>query len=38
LTPHMEEIPGYNMEALKKQYRDVQILQKMLEAFRRTQY
>lgn len=32
--PYMEELPGYNMEAFKQQYKDVQILRRMLEAFR----
>ena len=32
--PYMEQIPGYNMEAFKIQYKNVQILRKMLESFR----
>ena len=32
--PYMEQIPGYNMEAFKNQYKNVQILRKMLESFR----
>ena len=37
-VPNMRELTGYNMEYFKKQYRDVQILHKMLETFRNTQY
>lgn len=32
--PHMEQINGYNMDAFKEQYRNVQILRRMLEKFR----
>jgi len=32
--PYFEQIPGYNMEAFRDQYKNVQILRKMLEAFR----
>lgn len=32
--PHMEQINGYNMDAFKEQYRNVQILKRMLEKFR----
>lgn len=34
--PYMKELPGYNMEAFKQQYRDIQIMRKMLEEFRHT--
>lgn len=34
--PYMREIPGYDMEFFKQQYRDVCILKKMLEEFRYT--
>lgn len=30
----MEQITGYNMDAFKEQYRNVQILRRMLEKFR----
>ena len=30
----MEDIPGYNMEAFRKQYKDAQILRRMLDVFR----
>ena len=33
--PHMEQLSGYNMDAFREEYRNVQILRKMLEAFRR---
>lgn len=33
-TPYMEDIPGYNMEAFRKQYKDAQILRRMLDVFR----
>lgn len=32
--PYMREIPGYNMEAFRKKYKDVQILRRMLDVFR----
>lgn len=33
--PYMEDIPNYNMEMFRQQYKNVQILRKMLDAFRR---
>lgn len=33
--PHMEQLPGYNMDAFREEYRNVQILRRMLEAFRK---
>lgn len=33
--PHMEQLSGYNMDAFREEYRNVKILRKMLEAFRR---
>lgn len=35
--PHMEELSGYNMDAFREQYQNVQILRRMLEEFRRQQ-
>ena len=32
--PYIEQIQGYNMEAFREEYRNVQILRRMLEAFR----
>lgn len=32
--PYFEEIKGYNMDAIKEEYMNSQILQKMLVAFR----
>ena len=34
--PYMENIPEYNMDAFREEYRNVHILMKMLEEFRRT--
>lgn len=34
LMPYFEEIPGYNMDAFKEEYRNVQILRIMLTCFR----
>lgn len=33
--PHMEQLPGYNMNALREEYKNMQILRKMLEKFRK---
>ena len=33
--PYFEEIEGYNMDVIKEEYRNSQILQKMLVAFRK---
>ena len=33
--PHMEELPGYNMNAFREEYKNMQILRRMLEEFRR---
>ena len=30
----MEELPGYNMDAFREEYKTMQILKRMLEAFR----
>ncbi|GAA6406721.1 hypothetical protein K040078D81_08380 [Blautia hominis] len=35
--PYFEEIDGYVMDAFKEEYRNVQILKKMLEEFRGNQ-
>ncbi len=35
--PHMGQIAGYNMDAFREQYRNVQILRRMLEAYRSEQ-
>ncbi len=32
--PHMEQLPGYNMDAFHEEYLNVQILRRMLEEFR----
>lgn len=32
--PHMEQLPGYNMDAFREEYLNVQILRRMLEEFR----
>ena len=34
VIPYMEQVPGYNMDAFKEQYKNVQILRRMLESFR----
>ena len=33
--PHMEQLPGYNMDAFREEYLNMQILRKMLEEFRK---
>ena len=33
--PHMEQISGYNMDAFREEYRNMQILRRMLEEFRK---
>ena len=33
--PYMEQLPGYDMEAFRKEYLNMQILRRMLEEFRR---
>ena len=35
--PYFEEVDGYNMDAIKEEYLNSQILQKMLVVFRNTQ-
>lgn len=35
VVPHMEQLPGYNMDAFREEYRNVQILRRMLEEFRK---
>lgn len=32
--PYMEQLPGYNMDVFREEYRNVQILRRMLEKFR----
>ena len=32
--PHMEQLPGYNMDAFREEYLNVQILRRMLQEFR----
>lgn len=32
--PHLESLPGYNMDVFREEYRNMQILRKMLEEFR----
>lgn len=34
--PYMEQLPGYNMDAFREEYRNMQILRKMLNEFRKT--
>lgn len=34
--PYMEQLPGYNMEAFREEYRNMQIFRKMLNEFRKT--
>ena len=34
--PYMEELPGYNMNAFREEYKIMQILKRMLEEFRRS--
>ena len=33
--PHMDQIPGYNMDAFREEYLNVQILRRMLQEFRK---
>ena len=33
--PYMEQLPGYNMDAFREEYRNMQILRKMLGEFRK---
>ncbi|WP_461811703.1 hypothetical protein [Faecalimonas sp.] len=33
--PYMEQLPGYNMDAFREEYRNMQILRKMFEEFRK---
>ena len=33
--PYMEQLPGYNMDAFREEYKNMQILRRMLEEFRR---
>ena len=34
--PYMEELPGYNMDVFREEYKTMQILRRMLEEFRRS--